>query len=367
MWQVSARFLPALTRSHGMTLRAEAWYGDTLVATIPVGDGGITATARNRIRRTLDLTVPEYLYPADPGDALTPFGAELRIWRGIDYGDSREEIPVFQGRVDEGDGRRRFGGQVAISGTDPGSTLNDARFETPRAAPAGWSITATIRQLILEADPGTSVSSTVTVDGRVPAGLSWDRDRGQAVDDLAKAIGADVWAGPDGVWHITPQPTLTDPAVWTLTDGVDGCVVEDSQKVSRAGVYSVIVVIAERADGTTPLRLVVADTDPTSPTYVGGPFGRVPRFYSSPLLSTTTQMRAAGAALLAKSTGLTRTRAITCVPNPALEVGDRIDISVGGETEQHIVDDFRLPLAADGTMSITTRAAKPDAGDLTDS
>lgn len=364
MWPVSARWAPALTRSHSLTLRVEAWLGDVLQGVVDVNDGTVTATARNRVRRTLTFTVPESLYPSEIADLLNPYGTTLRVWRGIDYGDSQEAVPVFTGRIDSADGQDRYGGQATVTASDPGATINDARFEAPRAGPTGWANTAVITQLITEAIPGAGVTVSTTRDGSIPPGMMWDRERGQAIDDLATAIGAEVWAGPDGSWHITAPATVDQPAVWTLTDGVDGTIVSDNRTVTRAAAYSVVVVVIERADGSTPLNVIVEDTDPTSPTWIGGPFGRVPRFYRSPLVTTEMQARTAGAALLARSTGLTRTRKITCVPNPALEVGDRIDISVAGQTEMHIVDGFGLPLgAANPAMTITTRSAKPDPGD----
>ena len=106
----------------------------------------------------------------------------------------------------------------------------------------------------------------------------------------------------------------------------------------------------------------MADTDPSSPTYATGPFGRIPRFLRTPLPVSDEQATNMGLALLAKSVGLTRTRQVECVPNPALEAGDRIDITVAGDLEHHIADSFTLPLGP-ASMSITTRSAKPDPGD----
>jgi hypothetical protein len=365
MWPVSARFLPALARSHAITCRAEVWLGGQKLGTVPIGtDGQVAATARNRVRRTLTVSVPESYYPSNPTDLLAPYGAQLRIWRGVDLGDTVEEVPVFTGRIDTVDGRQRYKGSCQVSASDPGADLNDARFEQPRAAPAGWSTRSEIEALITEAIPGASVSTATVNDGVIPSGLLWDKDRGQAVDDLAQSIGVEVWAGPDGGWHITKPATLDQAAVWTLTDGTDGTIVSDARTTTRKGVYSVVVVVIERPDGSTPIQVAVEDLVSSSPTYVGGPFGRVPRFYHSPLVTNEAQARTAGAALLAQSVGLTRTRQITCVPNPALEIGDRIDITVGGVIEQHIIDEFSLPLGADNpAMSITTRSVKPDDGD----
>jgi hypothetical protein len=360
MWPVSGAFLDALGHSHAVTTRIEAWFGGVLVGTVDGATGTVSVTARNRVRRTVDLTVPEDLYPADDADLLHPYGTELRVWRGI---DTVGEVPIFAGRIQHGDDRLRFDGSASIGGLDPFATINDARFETPKALP-GTPNLAAIRQLIGEVFPDAAFVTTAADTSAIPTGLMWDRDRGQAVDDLATAAGVEVFADPGGTFHIEMLATFDDPAVWTLADGEGGTVVSDARTVSREGVYNVVVVIVERADGAQPLRVVIEDTDPLSPTRISGPFGRVPRFYRSPLITSEGQAQIAGRALLARSTGLTRTRTVQCVPNPALEAGDRIDIVVGGVTERHIADSFTLPIdASGGAMTIVTRSAKPAVGD----
>jgi len=363
VWPVSSRWLPALGASHQITTRVEVWHGGGPVGPIDISDGSVTVTAKNRVRRSLSLVVPERYFPSEPTDLFAPYGAELRVFCGLDYGSSSEEVPVFRGLVKTVDSHKRYDGQLAVTADDLMAGINDQRFETPRAAPS-TTVAAAIANLILEAAPS---GTTVVIDPRItdaviPDGLMWDRDRGQAIDDLATSLGAEVWFDPTGIPHLKPPATLSDPAVWTLADGIGGTVVSDARSVTRDGVYSVVVVIVERSDGSTPIQISVADTDPSSPTYASGPFGRIPRFCKTPLPVDAEQATNAGLALLAKSTGLTRTRQVDCVPNPALEAGDRIDINVAGVLEQHIADSFTLPLTP-GAMSITTRSAKPAPGD----
>jgi hypothetical protein len=193
----------------------------------------------------------------------------------------------------------------------------------------------------------------------------WDVDRGKAIDDLAQSVGAEVYAQPDGQFRIRNVPTLTDPASWTVAEGSNGTLVAAGRSVTREGVYNVVVTVVERSNGDAPLRFVAEDSNPASPTYVGGLLGRVPRFLRNPLVTTAGQGEAAGVALLARSIGATRTRTITCVPNPAAEAGDVISAVVGGATEAHIADTFALPVHVEGgAMTVGTRSTKPDAGDL---
>ncbi len=365
MWPVTTRWAQALTASHRRATRVEVWRAGVYVDTIDVAAGTVNVRARNRIRRTIDLTVPERLWPSESSDTLSPTAAELRVYCGVGYGAAADElVPVFRGRV-ESVNRAYLSGRLTVTGSDRMADVNADAFETPRAGPTGTRVTDVIRSLLIETLPDVSVTNLTTSDATVPSGLLWDRDRGTAIDDLAKSIGAEVVALPDGNFEIRPVPTINADPAWTVTDGVGGTVVADVQEQSRDGAYNVVVVLAERADGQEPLRVVVRDDNPDSPTYYDGPFGRRVRLYSSPLITDAGQAAQAGKAILARSLGITRQRRVTVVPNPALDAGDVLWVTVAGVYERHIADVFSVPLAADGgACTIETRSTRVD-GDLT--
>lgn len=358
MWPVSAAWLAMLGGPHGRSTRAEAWYDGAFVADVPVSGGWVDVTARNRQRRTLTALVPESMWPKLPTDALSVDGGQIKVWQGIT--DTRgnlvdDEVPVFVGRVEDLD-RERFAGQVTVTGLDPAAAVNDAQFQVPRPALAGSSITANIIGLITEVQADAQVVDLTGSAAPLPQFVMWDQDRGQAADDLAASLGAEVFCLPDGVtWHIRPIPTLTDAPVWTVKEGQGGVLVRDVMGRSRTDVPNVLVVHVEQA-GTTPLLVVLTDDDATSPTRVGGPFGTVVRHYSNSLITTLAQGQAAGRARLANSQGITRTRSLDVVPNPALEAGDVIPVVTAEGTELHIADSFRLPLSTVDIMTITTRS-----------
>ena len=68
------------------------------------------------------------------------------------------------------------------------------------------------------------------------------------------------------------------------------------------------------------------DLDPSSPTYVNGPFGRVSQRLTFPLIKTQSAAQAAANATLYNSIGGTDTVTITCVPFAPLEPGDIVKI-----------------------------------------
>lgn len=368
MWAVPAGYLAALGQSHRVISRIDAYQGGTFIGTVPYSEGAVAVTARNRVRRTLTFTADSALYPREYLDLLSPYATVLQAFRGIDLGTTQLLFPVFAGKVENVDNRDQFGGGIEVRARDLMGDVNDARFESPRAAPTGYRIIDAIITLLVEAVPAATVTVDAGVDttSLVPSGLMWDVDRGKAVDDLAQSIGAEAFAIPDGSgFRVRNVPTLLDTPSWTVNEGVNGTLVTAGRAVGRDGVYNVVITVVERANGDVPLRFVAEDTNVGSPTYVGGLFGRVPRFLRNPLVTNAEQGEVAGYALLARSIGATRTRNITCVPNPAAEAGDVITARVAGVDETHIADTFTLPLHAEGAaMTVGTRSTKPDAGDL---
>src|SRR5690606_24391248 len=102
--------------------------------------------------------------------------------------------------------------------------------------------------------------------------------------DLAESLGKLVWWDGEGTLRVADAPDATVP-VWHVRAGRHGVLVSAQRRVTRQGIYNAVVAQGEATSGT-PARAVVVDDGPLSPTRWGGPFGKVPRFYSSPLLTT---------------------------------------------------------------------------------
>jgi hypothetical protein len=336
----------------------EAWFNGAKVATIPVESGSVQVTARNRIRRTLSVVVSEGYWPTTTSSVLAPYGAVLKVWQGITGANGQlipPEIPVFAGRVETVD-RVRRAGKVTITAMDPFAAVNDMMFEQPRPASTGAGVVLHIASLIGEAVPGSGVVDLTGSGAVVPAGILWDQDRGAAVDQLAGSIGAEVFFQPDGMMCILrPVPRLGGTPAWSLAQGFNSTVVRDAMTRSRTDVANRIVVHVEQP-GQSPLLVTVTDAALQSPTRYGGPYGAVVRHYSNALIAGTNQALAAGDARLARTIGITRTREVDVVPNPALEAGDLLSITTDEGVEQHIADQFNVPLGVADVMTISTRS-----------
>jgi len=122
----------------------------------------------------------------------------------------------------------------------------------------------------------------------------WDRDRDAAIVALLTSAGAELFFDDTGLIVARNQPRLTSALVWTVDAGESGVLLTADRERSRARTYNTVVVTCESIDGLVPWAPQIAyDDDPASPTYYLGPFGLVPYFYVSPLLTTTAQALAA--------------------------------------------------------------------------
>lgn len=357
MWPVTQQWLDALSKSHGRYTRMEVWFNGAKVADIIPESGSVSVTARNRVRRALTAVVSEAYWPASSGGLLAPSGARLKVFQGITGVDGEligSEVPVFAGRV-ETVSRTRFAGKITVTALDPFADINDSQFEQPRTMVAGIGTAILITTFINEVLPAATVVNVAPIVASLPIDFMWDTDRGQAIDDLAGSMGAEVYFQPDGVTAVVrPVPVLGGPSVLSLVQGQNSTIVRDSAGRSRTDVANRIVVHVEQP-GQTPFTVTVTDTE--SPTRYGGPYGNVVRHYRNALIATAAQAEVAGNARLARLIGITRTRDVDMVPNPALEAGDLLTVTTDEGTEQHIVDTITLPLGVADVMTVGTRSS----------
>lgn len=363
MYPVSREFLTAIRSSHAIAIKVEAYRDGTLVAggdTLIVAEGSVRVEPRAKVRRTLDGLKLVSLdgQTATLRDILDEYGTELQVYRGVRYPSGRTELaPIGRFRIDSIDDALEEPGAVTITAQDLAARVVDDRFMTPRTATAGATIPAQITTLIQESIPGAVVTDESGATATVPAGVVWERERWDAIDSLATSIGCEVFADPEGNFRIVPVTFLDSPAVWTVNAGSNGVLLGGQRSSTRDGVYNVVVASSSPTDGSTPVYGTASDTNPSSSTRVGGPFGRVPRFYSSPLIRTTTQAFAAASSILTRAIGRRGSLTLTSLVNPALECGDRIDVVLpSGLVQAHIADGFTVPLTAEESMPIATRA-----------
>lgn len=371
---LDAQYRDALSRPHTVYLRVDVLnrQGDVLFYDLPFIDGNVRATLSSRVARVLTLTVGRSLFPLlnsgamDTGGLLTPFGNRLRAYRGIQYGDgSHIAFPVFYGRIEQVQMSRS--GQVGITANDLAADIVDAQFETPQSSNPANSISTEFRRLIVEALPDATFGSS-DLTGLDIAPVAWQSDRAQALDDMSATASMLWYPLADGsfVQRLTPWTKPGQVASLTLTDGTGimpgayGTIADWTITMSRTAVYNAVVFTAERQDGTVPAHATVRDTDPASPTYYLGNFGRKPLLVQNQTALTQPQCLSAAQDILKQSTAITQTwDSVTIVPDASLELGEVVGVAADGAADTQVITGFTLPMRESGDMSLSLRGYAP--------
>jgi hypothetical protein len=363
MRPVSPEFLRSLRGSHRMCARA------TVVSGFPTGvnptgteieieAGDVRHDATAKIRATLDLSVAGEHWPDTPDALLNPYGAELFIERGIVLGGGAREW-VSQGyyRIESPEQDDAPDGLVRIAGKDRMAGIIDARLEAPIQFGPATAVSTVFDALVLDVHPSAVIeydfdAGAVTFPGSHIA----EEDRHGFLADIVRALGKVWFWDYRGVLRVEDPPVPTSP-VWEVNAGAGGVLVAMGRARSREGVYNAVVAVGEAPGSGTPVRAVARDLAPTSPTRWGGPFGKVPRYYSSPFITTAAQASTAAASMLIRSLGLPYSIDFQTVANPALEPLDPVLITYSSRkpSELHVIEKLTVPLTADQALTASTR------------
>lgn len=323
--------------------------------------GAVTATLGSRVARTLRFSCHEDLYPALETDPLNPYGPIIRVYSGIEFGDGSQRYAwqVFGGRIqqtvwDSGTGT------VDVAASDFADDVISNGFLAPVNSSVGVACTDQIHELILGGYPRATFGTDDVFNAVMPQ-LTWESDRGQALDEVAKSLGA-LWyplANEQFVTRRYPWTVATNPVV-TLRGGPGGHITGAQATRSRQDVCNALAVTGERADGTIPVYATSLDENPDSPTYVRGPFGRRTRTVHLQTPTTQGQVQSVSNDLLQSWKALTESWNLTIIPDASLELGDVIGIEVGKRTGVvQVVQAFTLPLDLSGSMPVSCRALVP--------
>jgi len=318
--------------------------------------GGVEYDASAEIRSTGDVTVAE-AWPNARDLRFAPYGSEVFLARGVERGAAGVLwAPLGYYRISKTAQSDAARGPIALDLDDRMATIIDSRFMSPRQWLAGTLVGDIINEVVLEVYPDAVImwddDSDLSELGR---SLIAEESRLEVIKTLAEGLGKIFYWDEIGRLVFKDIPSETD-IIWTVNAGPNGVMVSTDRSLSRDGVYNALVVTGEGADDLNPVRAVAINAQESSPTFFGGPFGRVPRFYSSSFI--TTQEQAAGAAvnLLRQSLGAPYDVGLSAVPNPAVRPYDVLRIVYNdGTREVHIVDRVSIPLDVDSPITVATR------------
>lgn len=370
MQSVSAKWAPALTTDHGISVKVNVLYNGAILAEdIAFQDGTVRVDRGSETRRSLSLSIADpSRYPINPTDHFAVYGQQLFVECGITYLDgSVERVPVGTFVITSVGGNIHTG-PLTVTASGLEILLRRALWDNATSTGGSGSVASFLNFHIKDTIPGAAFVDSSTNGWWTIASKTWDAnsDKWSALSEAAASVGAELFCDAYGTFRLVDVPDPDDVSiqpVWEVSAGQDGVMVSASMSLSADGVYNRVVASGENAeDRAAPVSADARITDTNDPLYYGGPFGMVSKAFSSSLITNTPQAQGVANAMLRKAKAPNRTVTLESIPNPALEAGDRIRV-VYGEAhppEIHIVNSFDIPLSVNGGFTIATVSGKKE-------
>jgi len=367
MYPASNEFRAAVRDSHVAISRAEVWRDSVRILDLDIADGSVQVSVGQATRRTCSVSfevsrLDNGLIPDNPFDALTPFGNELRLYRGIRFADGSEElIPLGVFVMETIDFAESDSGiSVSVSGTDRSIRVSRNLWTEPYQVEAGL-LTDAILGILQDRFPAIDTSFpplSVAVEQQV-LGQQSGSDPWKDAVYLAEIAGYDLFFDPVGVCVLEPFPVPDAVSVVTSFSDQD-VVVGLSRQDTTQGTYNGVIYIVESSWLLIPFKIEVWDENPESPTYRFGAFGEVPNIISQSAITDEDEARAAASALLAKGLGLAQNVSWEFIVDPTLDVNDVVRVSNAGTKTDRImvIDSLTVPLSPSSAMNAVARTVR---------
>lgn len=369
MYPTSEAFKIAVINSHKVISKAEVWASDRKLTNLDVVSGQVSVSTSNASRRTCEITLhtdPEDtdLVPDTGYDFLTPFGNQLRLYRGIQFADGTEEyIPlgVFViTDVEIADASQ--GVTITVRGEDKSIIVSRNKWTSAFQMLTG-TLEASLSNLLQNRFPDIEINFPVTnvSINQVILGADSNIDPFKDAVMIAQLVGFDLFFDVNGVCTMKQFPTLDAATVVATYEEGNGTTIDTvNRNISTKETYNGVIYTVEGSQVTTPIRVEVWDEDTTSPTYRYGVFGSVPTFVTTNLISTSAEAIKAATLLLNTYIGQQEEITFTAIVDPSLDVNDVVYIkAVGSKVDRTvIIDSMDIPLSYTDTLSVNTRIVR---------
>lgn len=290
------------------------------------------------------------LLPRRPGDLLTPFGTRVEVELGLELLDgSVSTVPYGTYEVASSRTRTEAGARVVDVGlVDISDRVERYRFEEPLTIASGADLAAMVNAVVTDrVGVNPSVSNTgASLGANRQFGLSPETGPWSEILDVLAGFSRVAWydrVGAIQIGSLTPDAATAYPLDLLTSLSADF----DTRPPN------VIVVRGEPQSGAAPVQAVALDSDPSSPTYAGtgpgtSPYGRVTKFFTSPLIETLGQAQSSADTILSQNVGAGATYTLVRPYDPTVDAGDVVN--VGGSALA--VDAVTMPLAGDTSLQV---------------
>jgi hypothetical protein len=348
--------------------RCTAYLGGSQVAVLDLTGGSVTADARRSQMRdaTMQFAPSGDLSLEDVYDMLVTPGLQLQVERGFVLADgSALYAPLGCFVVDAPTLKSDVAGQeLSVTCSDLSARISRARWTDPFAIASGTALADAINAVLADRWPSvTSAVSAESTPGTIASGgvlaAGSETDPWSDVLGLAGDHGFVLYFDVIGVARTKPAPTL-DPAlsVFTFSAGEAAVVTEQTRVAALALTYNGVIVTGEAAELDDPVRGEAWDVNPGSRTYYLGPFGRVPKFYTSPFITEAAQAQAVAFSMLTGVLGRVEQLSWSFVVHPGLMPLDVVLVERAAACTPYILDAITIPLSASDAAQAVAREVR---------
>jgi hypothetical protein len=365
-------FYERIRLSHEVISYVEMIAPDQEARILNVLDGDVQCDRTAQVRRSLNCRVVDptgEITPRATGEVLTPYGTELRPYRGIRWqnndGTWSEEIcPLGVFRLSRSSITYKADGtsDITLEAYDRSRTIQRDKFISPYVIEAGTNVLTAIKEIVKRTFPDVTydtISTTLTTSA--PMLLDTGSDPWDACTQLAKSMGCEIYFDVLGRLVVAPPPDIAaQPAPdFTYFDSDGGHMIDLARDFADESAYNGVIVTGETpGDEKPPVRGEAWDDSPTSPTYRYGNYGEVPTFITDNTAKTEEDCIKIAKAELALLLGRPAALSITSLVNPSYEAGDVVQVTLtraGVNGGLYGIDAFNVPLAGSATQKLILR------------
>jgi hypothetical protein len=365
MYPVSEAFRNAIVGCDQLAVvKVSVTLDDSALGELTIVSGQVDCDGtRDGALRSLSLTAAPH---PDAFAWLTTMGSEIVVSRGLVLADGTQELVPMGVFLLDADLDEAEDGTIVFSAADRSQRISRTRWTDPYTIQRGTSVGDAIAQVLSTCWPDCPLGETLATIGKTTgAKLTYldgaDSDPWKDARALAASSGHDLHFDADGVVQVRDAPDPAVDPVCAYYYAAESIIVGQSRKAVISQMYNGVIATAEGSDVATPKRGEAWDEDPASPTYCYGPMGRVPLFYSSPLLNSQDDVDSAAETMLARVKRPLEQIVFRLVPNPAHEAFDVVEfVDLAGAARRYMIDVVSTPLDVSGPMTATMRETDVD-------